>query len=281
MLNEVIGHTEVKVKLKSLIKNIPKVLLFSGPEGVGKKFTAFRFINEINNGYLTDKYFTHPDIYFLKPDTNTFKLDLVDKLKENVSTKPFELSQKYFILDDIHLMNKESSNACLKIFEDCPDHCIFILLAEDSSKVLDTILSRSLKIEFNPIPNLKDYYPNLTDLQLDLMGGCLGRRELVLDKNITGTYNEVLQFVKNINNKNYNDIIDWCLNKRDVDINYLTDLILVSLKDISKDPEKTFLADVVLNEVKNFKSKLTYSVNLQNHFRYALISARRNLQIFN
>jgi len=140
MLDQVFGHNILKKNLLEVSKNLPNVLIFAGPAGVGKKHTAYHLIDELCVGTLQGRLFMHPDIQFFEPDTKIFKLEMVHAIQEKAQTTPFELSRKFFILRHADRMNKESANACLKLFEDCPSNVTFILLVENSNILLKICL---------------------------------------------------------------------------------------------------------------------------------------------
>ena len=277
MLCDVIGHDDLKYKLKKLSEKPPKVMLFTGPLGVGKKHTALHFIDEMHNGYLTSKLFTHPDIHILEPDTKTFKLELVNNLKSNLVTTPFELSKKYFILNNIDLMNKESANACLKIFEDCPNYVHFILLSKNIEVVLDTVKSRSMAFNFQPIPNLKDYYPMLSDLEIKLMRGCPGNLPLVKNLKLTLVYDDLLKFISNFENLSMDYILEWFSGKEECDLDILIDLLIICCSDLYKSDNSLEFLTPLLIELKYLKNKTHLNLNIKMHLKNALIQAKNKI----
>jgi hypothetical protein len=281
MLRDVIGHEDVKGSLKKITFNIPKVLLFTGPSGVGKKFTALNFIDEVNNGYITKKLFTHPDIFILDPQGKTFKLELVDKMKSYMSTTPFELSKKFFILNNIELMNKESANACLKIFEDVPEHIQIILLSDHYDNVIDTLKSRSVNFSFSPIKNLKNYYPSLNALQIKVISGCPGKINEIIDVDLDTLYKESIYFIKYFSNLNYWEIIDWCVSKESYDLSLLNKIMFIAVEDIFLEKEKNVPFDHIIHALKNIQERSSYTVNSKTHLRSCLLEARYNLSKIN
>jgi hypothetical protein len=281
MLRDIIGHDTVKSKLKKLSPTPPKVILFSGPEGVGKKHTAFNFIDEVHNGYLTGKLFHHPDIYVFEPTTKVFKLELIDKVKQNIYTSPFELERKFFILNKIDLMNKESANACLKIFEDCPEYIHFILIATNYDNVLDTIRSRSVHFSFQPIQNLRQYFPTMSDLQIKVMRGCIGNKDLVQKTDIKFIYNDIKNFIETFNTLYYSDVIDWSVSKESYEIEFIVDMLFIVAEDMFKEGKQTFVIENILSELKILKDKLPLNINTKMHFKNSLLQAKHNLEKFN
>ena len=147
--------------------------IFYGPEGIGKKQTAIKFIKEIFNQYssisnIEEKILdnNHPDFLLIEP-TYFFKGKLVNRsladpsknIKEiirieqirNIKTflgqKSIESEKKIILIIDAHLLNEAASNCLLKILEE-PTNGIFILLTSRLNLLLDTIISRCQLIRF-------------------------------------------------------------------------------------------------------------------------------------
>jgi len=281
MLRDVIGHELVKSQLKKVASNPPKVIIFSGPSGVGKKFTALNFIDEMYNGYLSKKIFTHPDIFIFDPQGKTFKLELIHKMKSYMSTSPFELKNKFFILNNVELMNKESANSCLKIFEEVPDYVQIILLTDSFEEVLDTLKSRATLFNFNPIKNLKEYYPTLSNLQLKIISGCPGRISEIENEPMEELYTDILNFFKSFSKLNYFEIIDWCVRKEKYKPELINQLMFIAIDDLYLEKDKSIPFNFIIDTLKNLKEKNKYSLNNSIHFRSSFIEAKYNLSITN
>jgi DNA polymerase III delta prime subunit len=280
MLEKIIGHDSIKDKLRKLKDFPPKVLLFSGPSNVGKSFTAFNFIDEIYDGYLNSKMHYHPDIIFLKPETKTFKLELVEKIHETLHTTPFELDKKFYILDGVDLMNKESANSCLKIFEDCPRYSYFILLADNENKVLDTIRSRSITFRFNPINNLEEYFPDLSPLSLKVMRGCIGNKNLYLNLDLDKIYSDVESFVLNFKNMTYSDIIEWFLDRKDIEPKLLVNIMTIACTEVLNNSDNANCY-YVLESLNNFNEIQELNINENFHLKNFLVQARYKMSSAN
>jgi DNA polymerase-3 subunit delta' len=276
MLRDIIGHDSVKSKLIK-IKSPPKVMLFSGPDGVGKKYTALHFIDELNHGLLTKKLFLHPDIYILDSFGSTFKLELIEKIKNNIYSKPFELSYKFFILNNVEKMNKESANACLKIFEECPDHVYFILITDNITHVIDTIKSRAVIFNFDLINNLSDYYPKLSQKQIKILDGRIGYRDLIEGVDVDNLYNNFFIFFSNFNSHSYSDIIEWCVKNSNLDLKLFLKVIL----EVSKELDNYYLKENLVNFLKNIQIKTSSSIDFKTHFKNGLIQLKYNISKIN
>jgi len=277
MLKDILGHEDIKSSLKTLKNKLPTVLLFTGPKGVGKKHTALNLLDEIYKGSFNSRLESHPDILVLEPETKTFKLELIDQMKDYISDTAFELDSKYVILRDVDLMNKESANACLKVFEDAPDNTYFILLAENKELVINTICSRSISFEFSPIKDLKRYMPNLSDTEVKMMGGCLGNKATLDNLGVDEIYQEIHLFVSTFADLDYSNIIDWYLSHKDLDIILLNNMLLLVSQDLAKKNKSLNTSLIFLDSCNKFKDKLNSNLKLDMHFKNMLIQNKHLL----
>ena len=72
---------------------------------------------------------------------------------EKISLKAFEAEYKILIIWQPELMNIESANSLLKLLEEPPAKTLFILVCNDTNRLLTTILSRTQRIM---IPSFSD-----------------------------------------------------------------------------------------------------------------------------
>ena len=164
--------------LKQVIlkKNISNAYIFYGPEDVGKKDEAIKFISQIINENNLDKKIiqrirenNHPDYLFIEP-TYLLKANLINQseidkdIKQKykplirvnqirtintfLSRVSIEADKKFIIINDAHLLNEASSNCLLKTLEE-PSNGLFILITSKLNLIIDTIISRCQKIKFS------------------------------------------------------------------------------------------------------------------------------------
>ena len=176
--------------LKQIIfkKNISNAYIFYGPENVGKKDEAIKFISQIiNEKDLNEKIIkkikenNHPDYLFIEP-TYLLKANLINQseidkdIKQKhkplirvnqirsintfLSRVSIEADKKFIIINDAHLLNEASSNCLLKTLEE-PSNGLFILITSKLNLIIDTIISRCQKIKFSSY-SYKDLKEKLT-----------------------------------------------------------------------------------------------------------------------
>ena len=168
-------NEEVDKIIKSILKSkvFSNGYIFFGPEGIGKKQTAVKFIKEIFKQYsstinIEEKIIdnNHPDFLLIQPtylikgnlinrsevespknNKETIRIDQVRNIKIFLSQKSIESEKKIVLIIDAHLLNESASNCLLKTLEE-PTNGIFILLTSRLNLLLDTIISRCQLIRF-------------------------------------------------------------------------------------------------------------------------------------
>lgn len=163
---------------------IPNALLFTGPDGVGKRDAAFTFAmaaNCLRKGLGSrgpdaecvcapgksafpmepcgvcrscGKFESgnHPDLIRVDPTGQFTRISQIRELRQILSMKPFEARLRLVIIGEASTMNAEAANALLKVLEEPPNRTLLILIAPQKSDLLPTIVSRCLHIRFHPIP---------------------------------------------------------------------------------------------------------------------------------
>lgn len=93
----------------------------------------------------------HPDMEWVKPDKSggAIKIDQIRALHTSAYLTPQRSNYRLIIIEAADRMNTASANALLKILEEPAKHTVFILMAQQLSTVLPTILSRCHLIPFS------------------------------------------------------------------------------------------------------------------------------------
>lgn len=150
--SDVLGQEHITKALENAIKTdrISHAYLFTGPRGVGKTSIA-RIIAHDVNGLEYDEAKNHIDIIEIDAASNR-KIDEIRDLREKIHIAPVDAKYKVYIIDEVHMLTREAFNALLKTLEEPPAHAIFILATTEAHKVPSTIISRTQRHTFLPIP---------------------------------------------------------------------------------------------------------------------------------
>lgn len=163
---KIFGHVRPIGIIKNAIEmgKIPSAYLFSGIDGIGKKFLALTLAKALNcknkildscDGCISCKKIDnniHPDVKIIEPEGNIIKIDQIRRLKKDLSYRPFEGEKKVLIINETEKMNHHAANSLLKTLEEPALDTLIILITSQGHKLLPTITSRCQRIRFNSIP---------------------------------------------------------------------------------------------------------------------------------
>tara|TARA_A100000164_G_scaffold321049_1_gene303520 strand:- start:1856 stop:2821 length:966 start_codon:yes stop_codon:yes gene_type:complete len=168
-------HKEVNDNLESILKRkvFSNGYIFYGPEGIGKKQTAIKFIKEIfyqytSNPNIEEKLLdnNHPDFLLIEPtfffkgkfinrleteptknQKESIRIEQIRNIRNFLGQKSIESGKKIVLIVNADLLNEAASNCLLKTLEE-PANGLFILLTSKLNALLDTIISRCQLIRF-------------------------------------------------------------------------------------------------------------------------------------
>lgn len=163
--SELIGQAHITTTLQNSIRNnrIAHAYLFTGPRGVGKTSTARIFAKSLNclnpkdtepcnECELCEDIQSNQTLDIIEIDGASNRgIDEIRTLRESVKYAPTKGKYKVYIIDEVHMLTKESFNAFLKTLEEPPSHTIFIFATTDIHKVPLTIISRCQRYDFRRI----------------------------------------------------------------------------------------------------------------------------------
>ena len=87
----------------------------------------------------------HPNLLVVEPEGNILRVEEITGLQRFIGMSAYGPGRKICIVKEAELMNAEAGNRLLKTLEDPPDpDSVFILLTEDISVMLPTVVSRCL-----------------------------------------------------------------------------------------------------------------------------------------
>ncbi len=218
--NDIIGQDGVKAHLTSALseKKISHAYIFAGEDGSGKMMLAERFAAALQcDGEGTDpcgaclncmqsEAHSHPDIIYVTHEKKNITVDDIRlQLVNDIRVKPYSGRYKIYIVDDAEEMNEAAQNALLKTLEEPPEYAVIMLLAENTGRFLQTILSRCVILDMKPIDRvlIRDYLmkeKQLPDYVANLCAsfscGCIGKaRRYAEDEGFIEAKDRVLRLV--------------------------------------------------------------------------------------
>ena len=279
-----LGDLNIYEILKNSIleKSLSHSVILYGDKGIGKSTFSYYFINQFfNNFNLNDieKNNKHSNLIYSNSHPNLKIIDVEYDIKTNKYKKEISVDQirkidsfiyqssinnlpKIILIENADKLNRNSSNALLKILEEPTKNTFIILISHQISNLLPTIRSRCIKFKINK-PNYDDFVKIIKTIDkdisnenlsfiFDISNGSPGRAANLYNEDI-GYFFENL---KNILLKNDNiskDIIEFTsfIGKNDdiyfENFLYLLEFIFLNLIKINSG----------LNINKNFKSDIS------------------------
>jgi DNA polymerase III subunit delta' len=93
----------------------------------------------------------HADIHWARPESKSrfVTIDQMRELMREIQLKPAEAQFKAAVIVAADRLNAQAANAFLKTLEEPPQKSILILLSTEPSRILETIISRCLRVNFS------------------------------------------------------------------------------------------------------------------------------------
>ncbi len=153
--------------------------LLCGMEGIGKATLAYRmarfilvhgigdsladtqnlFIPESHQVFHLLAQGTHPDCHVLEHNDEknrgrkSIGVEQVRDLNHKMLATSAAGGWRLTIVDAVEDLNKSAANALLKILEEPPQRCLFLLISHRPGQVMATIRSRCQKLQLGPLDN--------------------------------------------------------------------------------------------------------------------------------
>ncbi len=92
----------------------------------------------------------HPDVFWIRPESKSrvITIDQMRDLMQTIHLKPTQAEFKVAVIVAADRLNVQAANAFLKTLEEPPTNSVIVLLSTSPSQILETILSRCLRLNF-------------------------------------------------------------------------------------------------------------------------------------
>ncbi len=189
-----LGNEELKAAWQhALHGRFPQSILLTGPKGIGK-MTAARVLTMALMCESTGEkpcgqcaacrkveQNNHSDVTCIDLGDAEIKVDTARRIRSECAVYPGDSDRRIFLIRHAQNMNAAAQNALLKLLEEPPEYAIFLLMTENESAILPTILSRCTQYALAPLDRgsvlhlLRQRYPEKDAAVLQsAAAGCQG-----------------------------------------------------------------------------------------------------------
>ena len=324
--SDIIGHDNKIAQIRDMIqsKQFPNAVIFSGIAGIGKRqiaevaAKALLCENEDSpcdhcascHAFNTE---THSDYYYMEPDRSKanpiIKIDQVRALQKEVAMMPVMSNRRIVIINDAEFMNSAAQNCLLKTIEEPSGLSKFILIAANRSRLLMTLRSRCMIINFEKLTDadikrvLEAQGIENADKISVIANGSLGQAMSLAANDGLKIREEVLKFLELLYKLNIEDIFnkgqelaaqpkdnfrEWTINLQkflrdllivntDIDNNYYYNRDMKSRLYKLRDKLSDTIVFNMLHEVAEAQRKLSSNANLELLIESLFIRLKRSL----
>ena len=263
-------------------KKLPNKILLSGKKGIGKSTFAYHIINCIlstnednkydqtklhinkeNKSYKLIQNNSHPNFYLIdvSEEKKTIDISQIRKMINYSNKSSFNNNPRFVLIDNAENLNKNSTNALLKIVEEPNQNINFILIHNNEKNILPTLKSRCLlfKINFSFNECINIINSLLDDNIFDLINN-----DLISYYNTPGDIINLINFAKekkiNLNEFSLKELLEYLINNSYYKKNKLVKSLLINfielyfLKEYNKSSSKKsllYIYHLFLDKINN------------------------------
>lgn len=148
----------------------------------------------------------HADVITVDSDKATVPIRVIRDMQTDAYTRPNEGKRKVYLIPRAQDMQAPAQNALLKLLEEPPSYCAFILMTDNAEKILTTVRSRAVELSLFPLSDL-DLKNALLHLKpqadqeilaaaAERSGGYLGEALRLMEQDNSSTREPLRKFLK-------------------------------------------------------------------------------------
>ncbi len=136
-------------ELEAVARTLAKVLNCERPPARGQSGLALDSCDACLSCRKIDGS-NHPDVFWVRPEmkTRVIGVEQMRELQRTIHLKPTQAVFKVAVIVAAERLNRNAANAFLKTLEEPPADSILVLLSTEPAQLLETILSRCLRLNF-------------------------------------------------------------------------------------------------------------------------------------
>lgn len=162
-LTSLLGNESLKQRLSAAGPRLSHCYIIEGPPGSGRHTLAQLLAGAMECESGGDgpcgtcaacrkvQKNEHPDVITVDSDTATVPIRLIRDMQSDAYVRPNEGVRKIYVIPRAGDMQAPAQNALLKLLEEPPEYCAFLLLTDSADKLLETVRSRAVTLSMSPL----------------------------------------------------------------------------------------------------------------------------------
>ena len=234
IFGNIVGHEKIIAHFQNAIKlnKVSHAYILNGEDGSGKYMLAKAFamtLQCVKKGIepclecVSCKKaagHNHPDIIYItheKPNSIGVE-DIREQLVGDIMIKPYTGPYKIYIIDEAQKLTVQAQNTLLKTIEEPPAYAVIILLTNNASGFLPTVVSRCITLNLKVVPDelVKEYLmrelqiPDYkADISVAFAQGNVGKAiNIATSTKFTELKDDALKLIRQIQNMNIYEVVD-------------------------------------------------------------------------
>lgn len=258
---DIVGQEQLREHLENAIRTnkVSHAYIINGERNAGKEFIAKTFAMALQCENRQDVEpceechscrqalsGNHPDIIFItheKPGTIGVD-DIRKQVNGDVAIKPYSGPKKIYVINGGEKMTVQAQNALLKTLEEPPEYVVILILTDNVSTLLPTILSRCVVLNMKPVKDaqIKNYLMEnmeIPDYKADICvafaRGNVGKARLLANsEEFDKVKEEAVTLLKYINEMELQEIVTAVkkINEYKLDVNDYMDILSIWYRDV-------------------------------------------------
>lgn len=272
---QIVGHKDIIEYFQKVIKEekLSHAYILSGEKGSGKKMLAEAFAQTLQceekgdtpcgncSSCIQAESGNQPDIRWITHEKASISVDDIrEQINNDIGIMPYSSPYKIYIVPEAEKMTEQAQNALLKTIEEPPHYGMVLLLTENSSSFLQTILSRCVTLSLKPVSTslVKQYLMDkfgTPDYQAEICAkfsqGNIGKAiRFASSEEFNELKDDTLHMLKHVEEMKVYEIMQFIkgIAERKKDIQDCLDLILLWYRDVllfkvTRDPNGLHFSD--------------------------------------
>ncbi len=226
LMDAILGHEDLKQKLLSQTqqKVFFKSVIFSGPEGIGKKQLATALLQELNCpsslacGHCDSclKIQTSKELFLHEVELQNDKVK-IESIREMIQFTALTswVPHRFVVINHVERMTLQAANAVLKTLEEPPEGVHFVLITSNLSQVLPTIRSRCQVMGFSPLNDgiLQKMVPSIEPWQVHWSFGRMSLAKKMVQEEWQEIRKTAINFLHSSQNKSVFEDMQSCMSQ--------------------------------------------------------------------